>query len=420
MSASRAPGPGRVLMINKFLYGRGGAEVYMYRLAEALEERGTEIRYFGMRHPRNLPSETERFYVSQVDFENPVTLRDRVRAAGRAIYSLEARSRLADLLDAESPFDVAHLHNTYHQLSPSFLASLRAAGVPVVMTVHDYKLVCPVYTLTSHGEMCERCVGGHFTNAVVRRCNRGSLSGSALVAGETWLHRRLHLWERGIDMFVTPRSYLRDRLVAGGYPPDRVVALPNFVDLDEFTAPESPGEHFLYVGRLSHEKGVETLIEAAVGTDARIIIAGEGRERPRLEALAASSGAQVEFTGHVGPDRVRELTATARAVVVPSRWPENCPLVVLEAMASGRPVIASRVGGIPELARDGQEGLLVAPGDAGALRAAIGRLNDDPELAVTMGRAGRARAESRFAPQSHLDTIQSIYDRARTRIPEGS
>jgi glycosyltransferase involved in cell wall biosynthesis len=407
-------------MINKFLYGKGGAELYMYRLADLLEQRGAEIRYFGMRHPQNLPSETERFYVSQVDFENPVTLRERVRAAGRAIYSLEARSRLADLLAAGAPFDIAHLHNTYHQLSPSFLASLRTARVPVVMTVHDYKLVCPVYTLTSHGEMCERCVGRHFTNAVRRRCNRGSLSGSALVAGETWLHSRLHLWERGVDIFVTPSSYLRDRLIAGGYPPERVVAVHNFVDPDEFAPAEGPGDGFLYLGRLSHEKGVETLIEAAAGRDAAITIAGEGPERARLEAMAASSGARVEFTGHVSPDRVRELTAAARAIVVPSRWPENCPLVVLEAMASGRPVIASSVGGIPELVRDGSEGLLVPQGDAGALRAAIERLHGDAGFAVSMGRNGRARAKEVFAPRSHIDTIESIYECARTRIREAA
>ncbi len=221
-------------------------------------------------------------------------------------------------------------------------------------------------------------------------------------------------------MFITPSSYLRDRLVAGGYPPERVVAVPNFVDPDEFVAADGPGEGFLYLGRLSHEKGVETLIEAAAGTDATITIAGDGPERARLEALAAASGAHVEFTGHVPPDRVRELTAAARAVVVPSRWPENCPLVVLEAMASRRPVIASSVGGIPELVRDGREGLLVPPGAAGALRAAIDRLHGDPELAVAMGRAGRERAELRFAPQSHIDTIQSIYDRARTHTPEAA
>ncbi|HEV8155699.1 MAG TPA: glycosyltransferase family 4 protein, partial [Gaiellales bacterium] len=247
-------------MVNKFLHEKGGAELYMYRLAGLLEDRDVTVRYFGMRHPRNLPSPTERWYVSQVDFENPRTVRERMRVAGRMVYSTQARSRLGGLLAAESRFDIAHLHNIYHQLSPSLLAPLRAAGVPVVMTVHDYKLVCPVYTLTSHGTMCERCVGGSFQNAVRLRCERGSLPGSALVAGETWLHRRLRLWDRGIDLFVTPSSYMRDKLLAGGYPADRVIAVPNVVDPDQFTPSQEPGSHMLYLGRLSHEKGVETLI----------------------------------------------------------------------------------------------------------------------------------------------------------------
>ena len=420
MTAAATGAPGRVLMVNKFLYEKGGAELYMYRLAGLLEGLGSELRYFGMRHPSNLPSDTERYYVSQVDFEHPDTLRERMRAAGRAVYSTQARSQLGDLLAAEPRFDVAHLHNVYHQLSPSLLAPLRAAAVPVVMTVHDYKLVCPVYTLTSHGQMCERCVGGHFHNAVRLRCNRGSLAGSALVASETWLHRRLRLWERGIDLFVTPSSYLRDKLIEGGYPPERVVAIPNFVDPDEFSAGSEPGEHMLYLGRLSHEKGVETLIEAAAGTRLRILIAGDGPERARLEALASSLRAPVEFLGHTGGAALRDLIAGARAIVVPSRWPENCPLVVLEAMASARALVASSVGGIPELARDGQEALLVPPGDVAMLRAALTQLDDDPELAASLGRAGRARAEQCYSPSRHLDAVLRIYERARARRAEAA
>jgi len=417
---SAAPAPARVLMVNKFLYEKGGAEFYMYRLAALLEQRGSSVRYFGMRSSKNLPSPTERFYVSEVDFEHPDTVRERVRAAGRAVYSTQARSRLGSLLAAEPRFDVAHLHNVYHQLSPSLLAPLRAAGVPVVMTVHDYKLVCPVYTLTSHGQMCERCVGGHFHNAVRLRCNRGSLAGSALVAGETWLHRRLRLWERGIDLFITPSEYLRDKLVEGGYPPGRVVAIPNFVDPAEFTASDQPGRHMLYLGRLSHEKGVETLIEAAAGSDLRVLIAGDGPQRAALEQQAARLRAPVEFLGHTGGQQLRDLITGARAIVVPSRWPENCPLVVLEAMASARPLVASRVGGIPELARDGEEALLVPPGDVAALRSALVRLHDDAGLALTLGRAGRERAESRYGPARHLDDVLGTYQAARARQLEAA
>ena len=181
----------RVLMVNKFQYAKGGAELYMYGLAGLLEREGVDVRYFGMRHPRNLDHDTSRHYVSEIDFEQPPPGIERLRVAARAVYSVEARRRMSGLIADQPAIDIAHLHNVYHQLSPSILAPLHRADIPVVMTVHDYKLVCPVYTLVSHGEMCERCVGGHFQNAVRLRCNRGSLAGSALVAGETWLHRTL-------------------------------------------------------------------------------------------------------------------------------------------------------------------------------------------------------------------------------------
>ena len=409
----------RVLMVNKFQYPKGGAELYMYGLTGLLEGERIEVGYFGMRHPRNLASETDRHYVSQSDFEQPPPGLERLRLAGRAVYSLEARRRMSALLSSQPRFDVAHLHNVYHQLSPSILAPLHRAGIPVVMTVHDYKLVCPVYTLTSHGEICERCVGGHFQNAVRLRCNRGSLAGSALVAGESWLHRTLRLWEHGVDVFVTPSSYMRDKLVAGGYPADRVVAVPNFVDPERFQASPAAGEYFLYLGRLSHEKGVETLIEAAAGTALQIRIAGEGPERERLERLAAGSGAQVEFVGHRSGDELERLVAESRAVVVPSRWPENCPLVVLEAMAVAKPVIASRVGGIPELAREGQEGLLVPHGEAAPLRAAMLRLAESDELTVRLGTAGRERVEALYRPEQHLHHVAAAYRQA-TRLRLGA
>ena len=405
----------RVLMVNKFQYAKGGAELYMYGLARLLEQQGIAIGYFGMRHPRNVESSTARHYVSQVDFESPPPGAERLGVAARAVYSIEARRRMSQLLSAEPAFDIAHLHNVYHQLSPSILAPLHRAGMPVVMTVHDYKLVCPVYTLTSHGQMCERCVGGHFQNAVRLRCNRGSLAGSVLVAGESWLHRTLKLWEHGVDVFVTPSSYLRDKLIVGGYPAERVVAVPNFVDPERFRASPEPGGHFLYLGRLSHEKGVETLIEAVAGTPMALRVAGEGPERERLEQMAAASGADIEFVGHQTGDRLEQLVAGARAVVVPSRWPENCPLVVLEAMAVAKPLVASRVGGIPELAHDGEQALLVEQGDAAALRAAMLRLHESDDLTRRLGLAGRARVESLFGPERHLKAVAAAYRQA-TRL----
>ena len=260
MTAETTAVPGRVLMVNKFHYPRGGAEHYMFRLAGLLEQRGTEVDYFAMHDARNLPCATDRYFVSEVSFEQPPQgLAGRVGMAGRMVYSLEARRKMAQLL-AERPAGLAHVHNIYHQLSPSLLAPLQRRGIPVVMTVHDFKLVCPVYSLMSHGEICERCVGHGFGPAVRRRCNRSSLSGSLLVAGETWAHRRLGLYRTGVDVFITPSAFARDRLVAGGYPADRIVVVPNCVVAEDYQPLYRAGGYALYIGRLSREKGVEVLV----------------------------------------------------------------------------------------------------------------------------------------------------------------
>jgi glycosyltransferase involved in cell wall biosynthesis len=400
--------PKRVLMVNKFCFGRGGAEHYMFRLADLLESRGVEPLYFASRHPSNRPCAQERFFVSESDFEHPAPGFEQVRLAGRAVYSLEARRQMSSLLEAE-PVDLAHLHNIYHHLSPSILAPLRRRGIPVVMTVHDYKLVCPVYLLLSHGEICERCVGGHFSNAVRYRCNRGSLAGSALVAGETWLHRRLGLYANGVDVFVAPSAFIRDKLVAGGYPADRIRVVPNFVDRDAVRPSFEPGDRFVYVGRLVKEKGVDVLIDATAGTDLSITIVGDGPLRGELEARARRVGADAEFRGYLEPEAAAEVVAHSRAVVLPARWHENGPLAVIEAMAAGKPVIASRTGGLPELIVDGENGLLVPPDDPDRLREALLRLHRAPDEAERMGREGRARAERRHAPAAHYAAVADAY-----------
>lgn len=408
--SERAPAPpDRVLMVNKFHYPRGGAEHYMFRLAGLLEERGSHVDYFAMHDPRNQPCETDRFFVSEVDFEQPASgVAGRVGMAGRMVYSLEARRKMTQLL-ADRPVALAHVHNIYHQLSPSLLSPLHRRGIPVVMTVHDFKLVCPVYSLLSNGEICERCVGNGFSPAVRHRCNRGSLSGSMLVAGETWLHRRLRLYRDGIDVFITPSAFARDRLVQGGYPPDRIQVIANCVVADAYRPMYAAGDHSLYIGRLSREKGVEVLVQAAIETGARVKLVGDGPMRPALERMIAGSGADVELLGFRSGDDLAAAVQAASAVVMPSICHDNCPLAVIEAMAWGKPVIGSRVGGIPELVRDGQEGLLVPHGDAAALGQAMLRLQGDPELCQRMGRAGRLRVEQHYDADPHYRAVTAAY-----------
>jgi glycosyltransferase involved in cell wall biosynthesis len=415
-----APAPRRVLMVNKFYYPRGGAEHYMLRLAELLAAHGVESLPFAMHHPRNLPAPTERFFVSEVDFEHPPAgMAGRAGVAGRAVYSFEARRQMTRLLEAEH-VDLAHVHNIYHQLSPSLLAPLRRRGIPVVMTVHDFKLVCPVYSLMTNGEVCERCVGGSLRNAVKLRCNRGSLAGSALLAGETWVHRRLGLYDDGIDVFVSPSRFARDRLVAGGYPADRIQVVPNFVDSGAFTPGDGPGDAFVYFGRLSREKGPDVLIRAAAGTGLRVRLVGEGPAGDELRELARELGVDADFLGFRTGAELADVVRSARAVVAPSRCHDNCPLAVIEAMAWGRPVIGSRVGGIPELVRDGREGMLVPAGDPDALRAAMAALDAAPAEAARMGARARRRVEQHYSAPAHLGAIEDAYALAAERRRGGT
>jgi glycosyltransferase involved in cell wall biosynthesis len=409
MTSVTAPrAPTRVLMVNKYHYPRGGAEHYMFRLAAMLEQHGSQVDYFSMRHPKNEPCPTDSYFVSEVDFEHPPGGLGRIGVAGRAVYSREARLKMGRLLDHRQ-VDLAHVHNIYHQLSPSLLAPLHRRRIPVVMTVHDFKLVCPVYSLLSHGEICERCVGHGFSQAVRRRCNRGSLSGSALVAGETWLHRRLSLYRDGIDVFVTPSSFARERLVRGGYPSERVLVIPNCVVAGDYRPGYQPGDYALYLGRLSREKGVDMLVRAAAVSGASVKLVGEGPLREELERLVAETGADVELLGYRSGDELAEIVRGASSVVMPSVCHDNCPLAVIEAMAWGKPVVASRVGGIPELVRDGDEGLLVPPGDVDALGRALTDLLSSPELAEQMGRRGRARVEARYDAEGHFRAVREAY-----------
>src|SRR5262245_61722734 len=198
----------RVLHVNKFLYRRGGAEGYLFDVARLQERAGDEVAFFGMAHADNDPGlRFEEHFPSQVDLEPPPPgVRGRIDAAARMIWSTSARRGLAKTLRDFKP-DVVHMHNVYHQLSPSVVAACRDAGVPVVMTLHDYKLACPSYQMLDKGRPCDACVTGGPLQAARRSCKDGSRSASTLLAVESWLHRRFRAYD-GVDVFIAPSEFL--------------------------------------------------------------------------------------------------------------------------------------------------------------------------------------------------------------------
>ncbi len=403
----------KILAINKFYHILGGTERYFFELNALHTQAGHTVVPFAMRHPMNLPCPYERYFVSYINFWNAHGWREKVKAAGRVLYSLEARHRIRELIEDTRP-DIAHLHLIYHQISPSILPVIKQSGIPIVQTLHDYKPICPTYNLVAAGTICERCKGKRFYHATLQKCNHSSLSASLLSSLEMYLHYALK-WYDLPDIYVTPSEFMRSKMIEFGMQPEKLVHIPNFVNTDEYTYSDVGDGYFLYVGRLVLIKGVETLLRAMHQIRSRqvkLLIVGAGPQQPELEALQRKLGlGNVEFLGHQPRDKLQALMANAMFSVTPSEWYENCPLSVLEAMAMGKPVIGARIGGIPELINHGVDGLLFEPGNAAELAEQIDTLATDRQLRRTMGMAAREKVVNKYSHKQHYQAIIELYRR---------
>lgn len=393
----------RVLLANKFFFRNGGSEVVMFQERDFLLREGHAVVDFSMRDERNFASEQAGYFVSRQDYRGGGGL-GKLRSALSFVHSPEAVRKIGALIEATRP-DLVHCHNIYHQLTPSIIGAAKAHGVPVALTLHDYKPVCPAYTRLRDGRPCSGCLGGDFGNVLRHRCAEGSLGKSALLYAEAAVQRRLGNYEK-VDRFIAPSRFMAES-VAHRIPAERIALLYNGVDMANTPAAEGSAGHVLFLGRLSHEKGVETLLRAHAAAGGRwpLTVAGSG---PLLDDMKAQY-TRATFAGHLAGDRLRQALVGAAVVVVPSEWYENCPMSVLEAMANGKPVVGSRMGGIPELVADGETGLLFEAGNVAELGACIGRLMDDPALRRRMGQAARARAEREFSLEKHNAGLLEIY-----------
>lgn len=408
----------RVIQVNKFHFVKGGAERYYVDLSAALVRAGHEVSHLAMAHPRNLPGGAHDRFITEVDYRAHLGLWEKLRQAARTIHNREAARMAVEMARRDGPA-LAHLHNIYHQLSPSVIDAFVRAGVPVVQTLHDYKLVCPAYLLLTEGVVCERCRGGRYWQAVRHRCLLDSYAASLVAMTEAFWHRARGTYGR-VARFLCPSRFLMEKVASFGVPRDRLVHLPYFVPLERYRPAPVPvrvaGEPVagVFVGRLSREKGVATLLDAmatlAPGL-VRMEILGEGPLRGELEERAqrVCPDGRIRFLGYRAGDALHDAIRDASFAVVPSEWYENLPYGVLEPFALGRPVVGARIGGIPELVRDGETGRLFPSGDARALAAALAWMaGPQADLAALGGRARRV-VERDHAEAPHLERLLEVY-----------
>ena len=394
----------KVLVANKFFFLNGGSEAVMFQEMELMRQAGLDVIEIAMQDPRNRPSDYARYFVSSKDYRSATGL-DQVKAALALIRSREAIAQVSRIIEEQRP-DILHCHNIYHQLTPSIINVAARHHVPVVLTLHDYKPVCPVYTQLSHGQVCTQCADGGFEAVLRNRCADGSLARSALLWAEARYHALAGSYHH-VAKFIAPSRFMRDA-ISRRFGDDKVTYIRNAIDASQITPAQDDDNYVLYLGRLTPEKGIKTLLRAHASDygDWRLVVAGTGP----LAAELRGRFPKAEFAGHLTGADLERVLSRASVVVVPSEWHENSPLSILEAMAHGKPVVASRIGGIPELVRDGETGLLVEPKEIAQFAHSIRTLMNDPALRAQLGRNARRVVETEHALSQHGAALLSLYD----------
>ena len=389
----------RILHVSHRHHVAGGSDAVFMNTTKLLHEAGHEVVPFCMALADNSPSPYDVYFPDGADTGHP-----RLRDAARYFWNRDAARQLRRLIAECGPFDIAHLHIYHGKQTPSILPVLKQAGIPIVQTLHEYKLACPVYTMQRGDGPCEACLPNVGIKPVLGRCKDGSVVKSATMLAEFQASRLLGD-RRHIDRFICVSGFQRSVMERAGVPAHKLEVLHNAVDIP-LAGPPPDGSYFLYFGRIERLKGVPTLLEAAQMAGVPLQIAGTGDWAE--DCAARVSGLQdVTFNGFQAGDALTRLIEGARAVVVPSEWYENCPMSVLEAKARARAVIGTRIGGIPELIQNGIDGRLVDPGNVNELAAALRDLTK--ERALKMGAAARADARRRFSSGQHLTRLHTVY-----------
>ena len=399
-----------ILFLNNFYYLRGGSEKVLFEEMRLLREAGHRVAIYARGHELNEPAEFAEFFPPPMDTERVSLNLKAVQSVRELIYSNAARSGLKAVIERFVP-DIAHAHNIYGRLSLSVLDELKSAGVPVVMTLHDLKLVCPSYLMLNDGKVCELCRGKKFYHAALTRCHKGSFPASFVYALESWINHALGKYN-AVSRFITPSRFLRDKCVEYGLNTGQITLIPNFIEAQSIPCSNTMGDYFLFLGRLSKEKGVKTLLNAYKGLSAKIAltIVGDGPERPMLEKMAADQALNVRFTGYLSGMALQEALSNARAVIMPSECYENAPLSLLEAFAYAKPVIGARIGGIPEMVDEGVNGYLFEAGNVAALAETLAKFLALSGAEITsMGQAARAKIEREYTAERHVAMLLDLY-----------
>ena len=397
----------RVLLVNKFHWNKGGSEKYYFELGELLKQHGHEVAYFSMEDEKNIKTGDKEYFVPKFDLNNSSKLK-----ALDVIYNKENEEIMEKALDEFKP-DVVHLNNFQRQLSASIIKPIKKRNIPIVFTAHDVQAICPAITMMDNDKNpCELCMKGKYINCIKKSCNKGSKLKSALGAIEGYYYRNHKIYTDKIDYIITPSEFYRTKFIEDGINPNKIQAIHNSIEMNDYNVETKDDGYALYFGRLSKEKGILNLINAfAKCNKGNLYIAGEGPEKEKIEKIIKENSLEdrVKLLGFLDKEQMTDVTRKCKFVVVPSIWYENCPYSVLETLAIGKPIIGSNMGGIPELVIDNENGFIYNTVDE--LTEKMNVLFENEDLVKQFSKKSKELAKQNYDREVYYNKLKQIYDK---------
>ena len=396
----------RILLVNKFHYLRGGSEKYYFELAKLLKSHGHTVAFFSMKNENNIKTGDREYFVDEIDMNTGSKFE-----ALNVIYSKKNKALMEKALEEFKP-DIVHINNFQRQLSASIIDAVKEKNIPLIMTAHDLNPICPASIMLYNGEVCEDCITKGYTSCIKKKCIKNSMLKSVLGYIEKKYYD-LHKIFCKVDCIISPSEFNKNQLLKGKLKCNDITVIHNFVNETEKTD-YTLGDCAFYFGRLSREKGILNLVEAINNIPgARLIIAGDGPERENIQAYIKEHKLENRITllGYLNQNDIRENIRKCRFVTVPSICFENCPYSILETMEIGKPIIGSKIGGIPELIQDGINGFTYEHNDVTKLTNILMKLFGNDETVKQFSKNSKQIFIQNYSAEAYYNKLMTVYNK---------
>lgn len=398
----------RILLVNKFHWMKGGSETYYFGLGKMLKEHGHEVAYFSMKDEKNIKTGDKEYFVEASNMNSK-----NITKALSVIYNKQNKKKMEEALDEFKP-DIVHLNNFQRQLSASIIDPCIERNIPIVFTAHDVQAICPaILMMDSNKNICEDCMNHKYMNCIKKKCIKNSTLKSILGAYENRYYYKKHIYTNKINYIITPSNFYKGKFIEDGISKDKIDYIHNFIDMNEYDIKTEDEGYALYFGRLSREKGILNLINAFAKTKkGNLYIAGTGPEEEKIKEIIKNNKIEdrVKLLGFLNKDEMREATRKAKFIVIPSIWYENCPYSAIETQAIGKPIIGANIGGIPELVKNKENGLIYKYDDIDELTDKLNLLFENDKLVKEYSKKAKEYAKKEYSIEVYYKKLINIYE----------